>query len=106
MKNYFLSVDVGTKELRVGIVSENGEIVCCKKCEISLYKAQNVYYQQSSEEIWGKICQQVREIAELHPKILEAVIGMSFDATCSMVVVDSEMKPLSVSPPTLQFGWF
>ena len=98
-ENYFLSVDVGTKEVRVGIVSQSGVLI--DKCErkISLFNPQENYYEQNSEEIWDKICQLVFHLTSTHENIKKKIRGISFDATCSLVLLDENNSPVSVSLP-------
>ena len=55
------------------------------------------FYEQSSENIWaetGKVVRQAIAQSGLSPN---AIIGMSFDATCSLVVLDTAGQPLTVS---------
>lgn len=57
-------------------------------------------YEQSTQDIWAQIVQAVREVcasASLDPR---QVLGMGFDATCSLVAMDGGDNAQNVSPPT------
>src|SRR5262249_11052105 len=54
--------------------------------------------EQSSEDIWRAVTSAVREAVEASGLTADAVKGMGFDATCSLVVLDCDRHPLSVSP--------
>lgn len=54
--------------------------------------------EQSSENIWKAVCKAVRTALSLSQIYSEQIIGMGFDATCSLVVLDKNAKPITVSP--------
>jgi D-ribulokinase len=53
--------------------------------------------EQSSEEIWSAVAQSVREARASAGVAAEDVAGLSFDATCSLVALDHEDRPASIS---------
>ncbi|XP_024959289.1 FGGY carbohydrate kinase domain-containing protein isoform X1 [Cynara cardunculus var. scolymus] len=53
--------------------------------------------QQSSTDIWLAICTAVKRALSLSNVAGEEVTGIGFAATCSLVAVDSEGQPVSVS---------
>jgi FGGY-family pentulose kinase len=53
--------------------------------------------EQSSDDIWSAVAQSVREARTSAGVAAEEVAGVSFDATCSLVALDHEDRPASVS---------
>ncbi|AKH87738.1 FGGY-family carbohydrate kinase [Edwardsiella tarda] len=98
MASYFIGVDVGTGSARAGVFDLSGRMVGQATREIDLYRPQADFVEQSSDNIWQAVCNAVRDAvsqADINPIQIK---GMGFDATCSLVVLDKEGKPLTVSP--------
>ncbi|KAE9524808.1 hypothetical protein AGLY_014858 [Aphis glycines] len=92
---YFIGVDVGTGSARAALVDNAGRILKKSTNVIQTWNPEENFYQQSSEDIWRSCCKVVREVTEGVSS--EAIEGIGFDATCSLVVVDNDGLPLSVS---------
>ena len=98
MASYFIGVDVGTGSARAGVFDLNGRMVGRASRAIDLYRPKADFVEQSSDNIWQAVCNAVRDAvnrADINPI---QVKGLGFDATCSLVVLDKEGKPLTVSP--------
>lgn len=98
MASYFIGVDVGTGSARAGVFDLNGRMVGQANRAIDLYRPKADFVEQSSDNIWQAVCNAVRDAvnqADINPI---QVKGLGFDATCSLVVLDKEGKPLTVSP--------
>ncbi|MEC5320634.1 FGGY-family carbohydrate kinase [Brenneria populi subsp. brevivirga] len=98
MASYFIGVDVGTGSARAGVFDLNGHMVGQASRAIELYRPQADFVEQSSDNIWNAVCNAVRDAvsqADINPI---QVKGLGFDATCSLVVLDKEGRPLTVSP--------
>ena len=98
MASYFIGVDVGTGSARAGVFDLNGSMVGQASRAIDLYRPKADFVEQSSDNIWQAVCNAVRDAvnqADINPI---QVKGLGFDATCSLVVLDKEGKPLTVSP--------
>ncbi|CAI1968484.1 Ribulokinase [Serratia proteamaculans] len=98
MASYFIGVDVGTGSARAGVFDLNGHMVGQASRTIDLYRPKADFVEQSSDNIWQAVCHAVRDAvnqADINPI---QVKGLGFDATCSLVVLDKEGKPLTVSP--------
>ncbi|MGQ6359405.1 FGGY-family carbohydrate kinase [Serratia sp. IR-2025] len=98
MASYFIGVDVGTGSARAGVFDLNGRMVGQASRAIDLYQPKADFVEQSSDNIWQAVCNAVRDAvnqADINPI---QVKGLGFDATCSLVVLDKEGKPLTVSP--------
>jgi D-ribulokinase len=98
MAPYFLGIDVGTGSARAGIFDERGALLTSAKADIALWHEAGGIVEQSSDDIWRAVCSCVRE-AVLHAGIPPASIaGIGFDATCSLVVLGPDGRPLPVGP--------
>ncbi|RNA12152.1 FGGY carbohydrate kinase domain-containing [Brachionus plicatilis] len=93
---YYMGVDVGTSSVRVGLFDQNGILMEQKTEEITVFNFKQDYYEQSSSEIIEKINQCINFILDKCP-VGENVLSIGFDATCSLVILDKNYQPLSVS---------
>jgi D-ribulokinase len=94
----FLGIDVGTGSARAGLFDATGRLVAVAKRPIRIWREAGDIVEQSSEDIWQAICASVREALSTSGRPAEAVRGIGFDATCSLVVLDTASKPLAVGP--------
>eukprot|EP01104_Vermistella_antarctica_P018474 TRINITY_DN6861_c0_g1_i1.p1 TRINITY_DN6861_c0_g1~~TRINITY_DN6861_c0_g1_i1.p1 ORF type:complete len:595 (+),score=107.94 TRINITY_DN6861_c0_g1_i1:43-1785(+) len=94
---YFVGVDVGTGSVRAGLVSETTATVIAQATrKITTLKPKADFYEQSSSEIWTGVCECIKEVLTTSGVSPDQVHGIGFDATCSLVVLDKEHKPLRV----------
>ncbi|KAJ6644432.1 FGGY carbohydrate kinase domain-containing protein [Pseudolycoriella hygida] len=93
-ETYFVGVDVGTGSSRAALVTSTGKVVKTHVKEIKTWNPRPDHYEQSSDDIWQAVCECVKAVSEGHK---EEIAGIGFDATCSLVAVDVEDKPLTVS---------
>ncbi|KRE13095.1 ribulokinase [Bosea sp. Root483D1] len=96
MAGHFIGIDVGTGSARAGIFDPSGRMVATARRDIALYRDGPDIAEQSSEDIWQAVCASVREAmanAGLSP---DAIAGIGFDATCSLVVLGPGGMPLPV----------
>lgn len=98
MVEYFLGIDVGTGSARAGVFDAEGKLLGVAKRDIEMWREAGDVVEQSSDDIWRAVCVSVRgAVAEagIDPA---AVTGIGYDATCSLVVLGHDGKPLTVSP--------
>ena len=95
--NYYLGIDVGTGSARVGLFTAKGEMVISRKENITLWSYEGVYKEQSSEEIWDKVCKLTSEVVKESKVEKEKIKGIGFDATCSLVAINKDGNPVSLS---------
>lgn len=96
--NYFIGIDVGTGSARAGIFDGTGNMAASAVFDIQMWKPEPDCVEQSSEDIWDSVCRAVKSAmadAGLKP---EDIAGIGIDATCSLVAIDSNDKPVTVSP--------
>ena len=53
--------------------------------------------EHDSEDIWQAVCAAAKETVTAAKLSPDAVAGISFDATCSLVALDTDDRPISVS---------
>lgn len=95
-RHVFLGVDVGTGSARAGLFDENGKLLGSASSPIQIWKERD-YVEQSSTDIWHAICAAVKSACSLANVAEEEVTGIGFAATCSLVAVDADGAPVSVS---------
>lgn len=96
MTEYFIGVDVGTGSARAGLFDRRGRMIAAAKRDIKMWQDGPDIAEQSSADIWRCVCESVREavsVAQIDP---DAVAGIGFDATCSLVVLGADGEPLPV----------
>ena len=94
----FLGIDVGTGSARAGLFTARGEMLATAKKDIPMWKPQEDFVEQSSETIWKACCTATRNALKQADVKPEQIAGIGFDATCSLVAVDRNGAPVSLSP--------
>jgi D-ribulokinase len=97
MRQAFIGVDVGTSSARAGVFDENGTLLATARHPITVWHEAGNVVEQSSSEIWAACAASVRAAMAEAALAPAAIKGMGFDATCSLVVLDSAANPLTVS---------
>jgi D-ribulokinase len=93
---FFVGVDVGTGSARAGVFDADGGLLASRKQDIRIWREAGDIVEQSSADIWSAVCTSVRAAVSDAGVSPDAVAGVGFDAACSLVVLDRDMKPLSV----------
>ncbi len=94
---YVIGVDVGTGSARAGIFDLNGRMIIAAAHQIKIFRPLPNHVEQSTADIWSAVCRSVRECLKNGNIEPRTVIGISFDATCSLVALDAQDQPISVS---------
>jgi D-ribulokinase len=97
--SYVLGIDVGTGSARAGVFTTNGRMVGTDKCPIAIYREGGAIVEQSSDDIWQAVVKSVRGALEASGVKPEHILGIGFDATCSLVVLAENGAPLPVGDP-------
>jgi len=97
-QEFLVGVDVGTLSARAGIVDLKGNLVGMGIQPISIYHPQTDFVEQSSEDIWEKTGRAIKEAIKQAQIEFQQILGISFDATCSLVCFDKKHEPLTISP--------
>ncbi len=91
----FIGVDVGSTSARAGVFTADGRALGRHVAPIRTWRPQPDHVEQSGEEIWQAVCACVREAVRQSGSV--RIEGIGFDATCSLVALDAEGAPVSVS---------
>jgi len=91
----FIGVDVGSTSARAGVFTMQGRALGRHVAPIQTWRPQPDHVEQSSDDIWRAVCACVREAVSQSGDV--RIGGIGFDATCSLVALDGEGCPVSVS---------
>ena len=92
-----MSVDVGTGSARAGVFDQHGRLLGRAEQPILMQRPLADHAEHDSEDIWQAVAaaaKAARAEAGIAPK---SVVGISFDATCSLVTLDRDDRPASIS---------
>jgi FGGY-family pentulose kinase len=95
---HFVGVDVGTGSVRAAVFDAEGKRLGLAVEPIRIWRPEEDFVEQSSDDIWQAACRAVHSAirqAQLPPS---AISGIGFDATCSLVLLDADDRPVSASP--------
>ena len=90
MDQLVIGVDVGTGSARAGVFDRAGRCLGRAERKILLHRPQPDHAEHSSEDIWQAVCASVREAVGAAGADPAAIVGIGFDATCSLVVRDRD----------------
>ncbi|KAM8930001.1 FGGY carbohydrate kinase domain-containing protein [Pelodytes ibericus] len=92
---YYVGIDVGTASVRAALVDQFGTVVEQAEESIQIWEPEPDHYEQSSDNIWKACCQVSKKVARAAGS--GQIRGLGFDATCSLVVLDRQFRPLAVN---------
>jgi FGGY-family pentulose kinase len=92
-----LGIDVGTGSARAGIFDARGRRAGSASFPIKLWHPAPDHVEQSSEDIWRACVRATRAALRGAGLKAAAIKGIGFDATCSLVALDAEDRPVTVS---------
>jgi len=97
--SYYIGVDVGTGSARAQLVNQKGDLIASSTQETITWRDNRDHriFEQSTDDIWSKICIAVKEVISQSRIQPSNVKGLGFDATCSLAVSDFDMKPVTVT---------
>ena len=96
MRNLLVAVDVGTGSARAGVVSATGVLLGRAEQPIAMRRTDANHAEHDSAQIWDAAAAAVRAAMAAAGAEPADVVGLSFDATCSLVVRDRDGAPLPV----------
>ncbi len=94
---YVIGVDVGTRSARAGLFDETGHMLATASKPITMKQPKLEWAEQSSDEIWQSICYSVSECIAISGIKAKKISGISYSATCSLVLLDKKNKALVLS---------
>lgn len=95
MQDVVIGIDVGTGSARAGIFTSEGRMLGQAVRPIRMWKKGD-FVEQSTDDIWGSVCAATREALGQAGEV--EVKGIGFDATCSLVLIDSSGAPVAAGP--------
>ena len=95
---HVIGIDVGTGSARAGVFDLKGRMAGCGVKPIKMWRPEPDFAEHSSNDIWKSVCFAVKQAMKQAGVTPDASAGIAFDATCSIVAVDGEDKPVTVSP--------
>ncbi|TDQ81393.1 FGGY-family pentulose kinase [Dongia mobilis] len=98
MGRVFIGIDVGTGSARAGAFDAAGRLLGTARHPIRIWHETGGVVEQSAEDIWRACIAATRATLAESGVAADAVAGIGFDATCSLVAVDRAGMPVSVSP--------
>lgn len=96
-QSLLVAVDVGTGSARAGVLTAQGNLLARAEIPIVMNRTDANHAEHDSDQIWSAVCSAVREAVTAAKVDPDQVVGLSFDATCSLVVRDLEGRPVTVS---------
>ena len=97
LQQYVVGVDVGTGSVRAGLFDLHGRRQAIASAPIRMWQPHAGWAEQSSDEIWSAVGAVVRQVVGESGIAPEQVVGLGFDATCSLVVLDKNDHALTAS---------
>src|SRR3954451_14117087 len=97
MPRAYIGVDVGTTSTRAGVFDEAGTLLATAKHPIRIWHEAGDIVEQSSSDIWEACAKSMRAAMAEAAIAPDSVGGIGFDATCSLVVLDRQGEPLTIS---------
>lgn len=97
MNRYVIGVDVGTGSARAGLFDLHGKMLAMEVEPIQIWRPRPFHVEQSSEDIWQAVSKAVTRCREKSGVTPIEICGISFDATCSLVVLGENDTPLPVN---------
>lgn len=99
--SYVIGVDVGTQSARAGVFDRTGRLLGSGRQALAVTHPQPGWAEQSSADIWAAVCAATRAALAQSGVAPDAVAGIGFDATCSLVLADAAGAPVELTPG----GW-
>jgi len=91
------AVDVGSSNARAGLFDLRGRLISRAEAPFTTTHPKADHAEHSSDDIWRAVCQAVRRTLAESKTPPSDVIGLAFDATCSLVMLDRSGAPVTVS---------
>lgn len=96
-ESLLVGVDVGTGSARAGVLTGKGVLLGRAEHPIAMNRTDANHAEHDSAQIWQAVCAAVRDAMAVAGADPASVVGIGFDATCSLVVRDAGGRPVTVS---------
>ncbi|MDA3919079.1 MAG: FGGY-family carbohydrate kinase [Salinisphaera sp.] len=98
MNKHYLGIDVGSGSVRAGVFDVAGRCLAQAAQKINQYRPRANFVEQSSDDIWAQCVSCVKQAIIEAGIAPDQVAAIGFDATCSLVALGKDGRPVSVSP--------
>ena len=92
-----MAVDVGTGSARAGVFDAVGRLLGRAERPIAMQRPHADHAEHDSDDIWQAVGEAAKAARSEAGITAGAIVGISFDATCSLVALDRESQPVSIS---------
>ncbi|MEO7939215.1 MAG: FGGY-family carbohydrate kinase [Burkholderiaceae bacterium] len=92
-----LAIDVGSTSARAGVFDSHGAMLASASTPFAVHRPLPDHAEHDSEQIWNAVGTSVRAALAACPRSADTIAGVAFDATCSLVLLDADGAPVSVS---------
>ena len=93
----FLGIDIGSASVRAGLFDQEGRRLAFAVRPIQQFHSKALHVEQSSADIWAQTVAAVREAVAKAGIEPAQVASIGVDATCSLVAVGENGRPVSVA---------
>jgi FGGY-family pentulose kinase len=97
MRDHVVAVDIGTASARAGVFDRHGRSLAKAKRPIVMQRLRENHAEHDSEDIWRAACGAVRDAMSAAGLKADRIAAIGFDATCSLVVRDTDGEQTTVS---------
>lgn len=104
MGEFVVAVDVGTGSARAGVYDRKGALIARAMRPIAMNRESSLNAEHSSTDIWTAVVDSVTNALANADIDASAIDAIGFDATCSLVFLDHDGKPLSIAESGAS-GW-
>ncbi len=94
----YIGIDVGTGSARAGVFDGEGKMLGQASRDIAIWRPESDFVEQSSDDIWRACCDCVADAMSQAAIAPGEIKGIGFDATCSLVALDGDDNPVTISP--------
>jgi FGGY-family pentulose kinase len=91
------ALDIGTASARAGIFDGTGRLLGRAEAPLVIHQSPDGHAEQSSVQIWEAAADALRLARGEAAAEPGSVVGLAFDATCSLVLRDAAGRPLTAS---------
>jgi len=93
-----IGVDVGSTSVRARVFTPDGRLLGRAVRPIATHRPQADFVEQDSANIWQAVCAAVRDAVAASGAAADRVVGIAYDATCSLVLRQADGGKIGVSP--------
>jgi FGGY-family pentulose kinase len=92
-----VAVDVGSTSARAGVFDARGRRLARAFHSFAVAHPLPDHAEHSSDDIWRAVCSATHEAVRSADVAAERVVGLAFDATCSLTLLGADGRPVTAS---------